>query len=67
MKVYEVKMECWHAKEVTTETQYVVGDSLLAVSKHFATEAEELGIDLISIRYVLTIVQTIEENKNEHI
>ena len=65
MKVFEVLVERYpeDSKEIIEARQYVTSSSLLLVTKHFAQRCDELGNELKSVREVLTVSETIEEEE----
>lgn len=67
MKLFEVVTEDLKADstEITKTVQYVTADndSWKLVSDYFTVECEQLGMELISIKKVLTIVQHLKEEE----
>ena len=61
MNVYEVVAdELVSGKGIHRITEYVSSASIDLVFKHYLKQAKELDRELLSVRYVLTVVREIE-------
>jgi len=61
MKIYRVVMEGMHGDNLTRETQDVSAHSVKEVTKHFSRVAKEIDMELLSVHYLLTVVQHLGE------
>ena len=59
MKVFQVVMEGDHKKEVIDIVEYVQAADFAIVANAMVKRAEEMGDTLKSIKYVLTVAETI--------
>lgn len=65
MKVYQVIMEDISEKEVIDVIDYVVCDNLGMLAGIMERRAKDLGFVLRSVKYILTVVETIPSSVQE--
>jgi hypothetical protein len=67
MKVFEVLIERTdeHSQEVTQERRFVTSEygTLKSVADYYTQHCFEYELELLSVRYILTVVHNITEDK----